>query len=334
MDGRFLEAPLGAGVYQIDAGTYHMDPAPEPSLSSTVAKVLIAETPLHAWTISPRLNPNWESVENKAFDIGRAAHRQVLGVGDGYEAIPDDLLGSNGAANTKAAREFIDDCRSRGVTPLKSDEVAMIGEIADKVGAALAEMGMSVDPSHSEVAMLARFDGVWNRCMFDNLPPGKTYALDLKTTAGSAHPDALAKTVVDRGYDISAAHYLRILKELTGEERTMRFVFVEKSPPFEVGVVELWSDGEMRPASDYEPDEALTGDWFADAEQKLSRARRQWRACLDRRQWPGYPRRVAQIAAPTWHRKASAAAHDFPAIEPKPNPSAAAKAAAMQFQAP
>jgi len=325
---------LGAGVYRLPADVYHSDPAPEPSLSSSVAKVLISETPLHAWTASPRLNPDWEPEVKKAFDIGTAAHRLVLGVGEDFEAIPDGMLSADGGIRTKEAKEFVADCRNRGVTPLKEAEVEAINHIARKVGAALREMNMPIDPDHSEVAMLAKFDGVWNRCMFDNLPPGKTYALDLKTTAGSVHPDALAKTVADRGYDISAAHYLRILKELTGEERTMRFVFVEKAPPFEVGVVELWSDGTMRPASDYEPDETLTGDWFADAEQKLRRARRQWRACLDSGEWPGYPRRVAQIAAPIWHRRNSAAAHGFPEIAPKPKPSEAARAASMQFQAP
>lgn len=337
MDGSLIHTEdqrLGAGVYHLPADVYHGDPAPEPSLSSSIAKVLISETPLHAWTASPRLNPQFEPEVKKAFDIGTAAHRLVLGVGDDFEAIPDGMLSSNGAASTKEAKEFITDCRARGVTPLKEAEVEVIHHIASKVGAALREMNMPIDPDHSEVAMLAQFDGVWNRCMFDNLPPGKTYALDLKTTAGSVHPDALAKTVADRGYDVSAAHYLRILKELTGEERTMRFVFVEKAPPFEVSVVELWSDGTMRPASDYKPDETLTEDWFADAEQKLGRARRQWRACLDSGEWPGYPRRVAQIAAPIWHRRNSAAAHGFPEIAPKPKPSEAARAASMQFQAP
>lgn len=324
---------LGAGVYHIPADVYHGDPAPEPSLSSTVAKKLIWQSPLHAWTACPRLNPDWEPENKKEFDIGRVAHRVVLGVGDDYVTIPDELLGADGAVRTKSAHEFIAEVRERGLTPLKEAEVEAIHHIACKVSAALREMNMPIDPDHSEVAMLAQFDGVWNRCMFDNLPLGKAYALDLKTTAGSVHPDALAKTVADRGYDISAAHYLRILNELTGEERTMRFVFVEKKPPFEVGVVELWSDGTMRPASDYDPDEMLTGDWFADSEQKLGRARRQWRACLDSGEWPGYPRRVAQIAAPIWHRKNSAAAHGFPEITPKPKPSEAARAASMQFQA-
>lgn len=335
MDCTFHNEPLGAGVYQIDASQYHSDPAPEPSLSSTVAKVLIRETPLHAWTISPRLNPDFEPVEKKAFDLGRAAHRVVLGCGDDYEAIPDEILASNGAASTKEAKAFIEDCRARGVTPLKESEVDAIGAMARKVNAILSEMGIALLPERSEVAAIAQVDGVWCRCMVDNAPADPRLPLyDLKTTAGSVHPDALAKTVADYGYDVQAAHYLRTWKEATGEDRRFRFIFVEKTAPFEVGVVELYADYAGRPASDYAGDEAFTGDWFADAEQKLARARRQWRACLDSGVWPGYPPRVALIGAPIWHRRNSASAQDFDPILPKAKPSAEAIAAAAKFQAP
>ena len=335
MDGTFLNEQIGAGIHQIDASQYHGDPCPEPSLSSTVAKVLIAQTPLHAWTISPRLNPEWEPINKKTFDIGRAAHRAVLGVGDDYEAIPESLLASNGAASTKAAKEFIEDCRARGVTPLKAEEVGQIRMIADRVRARLDAMGIVIDPQRSEVTALSVVDGIWCRCMVDNAPIDQSLPLyDLKTTAGSVHPDALARTVADYGYDVQAAHYLRTWKEATGEDRKFRFIFVEKTPPFEVGVIELYDDGLSRPASDYASDEPLSGDWFADAEQKLSRARKQWRACLDSGVWPGYPPRVALIGAPIWHRRNSASAQDFDPILPKSKPSADALAAAAKFQAP
>lgn len=335
MDGTFLSEPIGAGVHQIDASQYHGDPAPEPSLSSTIAKILIKETPLHAWTISPQLNPEWEPINKKTFDIGRAAHRAVLGVGDDYEAIPDELLSSDGGARSKAAKEFMDDCRARGVTPLKSSEVDQIGMIADRVRSRLDMMGIIIDPQRSEVAALSVVDGIWCRCMVDNAPLDPSLPLyDLKTTAGSVHPDALARTVADYGYDVQAAHYLRTWKEATGEDRKFRFIFVEKTPPFEVGVVELYADGLSRPANDYASDEMLTGDWFADAEQKLTRARMQWRACLDSGVWPGYPPRVALIGAPIWHRRNSASAQDFDPILPKSKPSADALAAAAKFQAP
>ena len=35
---------------------YHADPCPTPSLSSGIARVLWANTPMHAWFKHPRLN--------------------------------------------------------------------------------------------------------------------------------------------------------------------------------------------------------------------------------------------------------------------------------------
>lgn len=332
MDGQFLDQPISAGVYQIDASQYHNDPCPEPSLSSTLARILINETPRHAWTACSRLNPLFEPVEKKTFDVGRAAHEMILGIGGGYEAIPADMLATNGAASTKEAKAFIEDCRARGVTPLKEAELDAVRAMADAVFERLGEMGILLDQSRSEMAALAQVDGVWCRCMVDNAPADPRLPLyDLKTTAGSVHPEALTRTVADYGYDVQAAHYLRVWKEATGEGRRFRFIFVEKKAPHEVGVVELYADGTLRPASDYEADEPLTGDWFADAEQKLTRARRQWRECLDTGFWPGYPARVALIGAPIWHRKNAAIAHGYDPILPqKPGAEALARAAAWQ----
>lgn len=273
---------LGAGIYQLDADIYHRDPAPEPSLSSTVAKTLINQSPLHAWTISPRLNPNWEPDNRKAFDIGRAAHRQVLGVGDDFEAIPADLLGANGAASTKAAKEFIEDCRARGVTPLKEAEVDAIHAIAARVKAKLGLLDIHLDPAHSEVAALAQFDGVWNRCMIDNAPSDPRQPLyDLKTTV-DASPAQVERTIMNYGYQMQAQHYIDIWKATTGEERSFVFIFVEKEPPFEVTLARI-AYGTM-----------------VIAKKQIGRARELWRLCLDRGEWPGYPIGIMEVDLPEY----------------------------------
>jgi len=71
------------GVYpDISAEDYHADNfLPEPSLSSSIAKLLVTPggTPLHAWTESARLNPEFEREEKTMFDLGAAAHALLLG---------------------------------------------------------------------------------------------------------------------------------------------------------------------------------------------------------------------------------------------------------------
>ena len=48
------------GVYSLPDDAYHADPCPGPSLSSSVAKLMLDRSPLHAWHAHPRLNPNFE----------------------------------------------------------------------------------------------------------------------------------------------------------------------------------------------------------------------------------------------------------------------------------
>lgn len=302
------------GVLQLSAEEYHADKmCPEPSLSSTMAKTLINETPLDAWCDSARLNPNYEAPEDGDFDVGHAAHKLVLGAGSPFECIPSDLLASNGAASTKVAKEWIADARDRGVTPLTAKNYDAVHSYAEAVDAALKLQGITFDSARSELAAYAKIDDVWCRMQADNAPVGSPFIFDLKTTAGSVNPNELARVVANMGYAISAQHYQRVWKEATGEDRRMRFVFVSK-PKGEkkknrlpqVGIIELHNDGTLRPASDYEPDESFTGDWYADAEQKLARARRTFRQCLDTGVWPGYPARVALVGAPVWYRRESA----------------------------
>ena len=69
------------GLYDMPEADYHADPCPEPSLSSTLARLMVNRSPRHAWTASPRLNPDHEPVNKETFDVGRAAHAVLLGRG-------------------------------------------------------------------------------------------------------------------------------------------------------------------------------------------------------------------------------------------------------------
>jgi hypothetical protein len=275
-----IEAASGVtapGVYAMSETTYHSDPAPRASLSSTIAKTLLARTPQHAWLACPRLNPDWEPLNKKTFDIGRAAHREVLGSGADWVAIPTAMLAKNGAASTSAAKEFMEDARANGQTPLKADEALKIREIANKVKTRLTVMGINLAPERSEMAAFAELDGVWCRCLVDNAPTSPRVPLyDLKTTT-DANPEKIARTIMDYGYDVQAQHYREVWRAATGEDRPFRFIFVEKDPPYEVCVVEL------------------TGEDLAMAERRIRRAREIFRDCLATNDWPGYPLQVVQV---------------------------------------
>lgn len=273
---------LAPGVHQISGERYHADPAPEPSLSSTLAKTMLAQSPLHAWTACPRLNPAWEPVEKKTFDIGRAAHRAILGAGGDYVAIPEGILASNGAASTKEAKAFIEEARAAGITPLKATEVEQIHTMRKIAHDRLALMGIDLDPARSEQVAIAQMDQVWCRAMLDNVPLDARQPIYDFKTCESAHPEACQKAVINYGYDVQAEHYRQVWKAATGEDRAFRFIFQEKSAPFEVCVIELGDD-------------SLTM-----ARKKITRAREMWRICLRDDHWPGYPLGVHRIELPEW----------------------------------
>jgi len=305
------------GLYQISAAAYHSDVAVRPSLSSTLARKIHDNSALHAWTAHPRLNPDWEPTESKTFDIGRAAHRAVLGAGADYVEIPADLLSSNGAVGTKAAKAFVEECRAAGLTPLVGEEIQKITTMAEIVRRKLASMRITIDPARSELCAFAEIEGVWCRSMLDNAPlDPKEPIRDFKTTK-DASPEACIRAVMNFGYDMQAAFYQDAWEAATGERRRFQFIFQEKSPPYDVSVVELHDD---------EDDEA---DWMLDARHKCAEARRIWGECLRTGQWPGYPARVAVVGAPAFHRQKWA---DRAPIAPAPT--RAALSAARQMMAP
>lgn len=313
-----IETHLLHGVHHISAEKYHSDPCPQPSLSASLAKTLLVQSPLHAWTASPRLNPAFEPKESATFDIGRAAHRTVLGRGGDYVAYPEEILASNGAASTKEAKDWANEQRAEGRTPLKAETVDQIGTIAEAVREKMAAMRITLDPERSELTAVSHIDGIWCRAMIDNAPADARLPLyDLKTCE-DASTEAVVASVARYGYDVQAAHYLAVWKAATGEDRRFRFIFVEKSAPHEVSVVELY----RKPG-----DEA---DWFDHADAAARDARLIWRDCLKSGQWPGYPARVAVIGAPGWHTAKMEARATLRPREDKPDAETIAKAAAWQ----
>ncbi|WHZ35726.1 PD-(D/E)XK nuclease-like domain-containing protein [Sagittula sp. MA-2] len=321
---------LAPGVHaDIPDSRYHADTLAEaPSLSNSIAKELL-RSPLHAWTKHPRLNPDWEPDDRKTFDIGRAAHSAVLGRGAEYVAIPEKLLSSNGAASTKAAKEWIEEARDAGKTPLKAAEVDQVNRMAEKLRLRLAEYGITLDPARSEMTAIAEIDGVTCRCRVDNAPvkpmriPGvpmpRLVMIDFKTCE-DASPEAFRRAVENYGYDFQNAFYREVWEEASGEARDMLFVFQEKAAPQEVCVVHLLN----------EP--GHSGDFGEDARAKTAAARALWAECLSRNEWPGYPNGIVTLTARPFFRQAWQDKATI--LSETSKPTAAALRAAYRGQAP
>jgi hypothetical protein len=285
---------------------YHADPCPAPSLSSTLARALLKQSPRHAWTASPRLNPDHEPRHSEAFDIGHVAHAIVLGKGAAFDVI--DAPNWTG----KAAREARDDARARGRVPILAEQHERAQRMAYEAAGALADMRLDLGKLQREVCAFAEIDGIWCRAMLDAWDAKNHVIYDYKTCE-DASPDAALRSVCSYGYDLQAAHYQAVVKAITGQSPAFFFIFQEKAPPHEVSVISLCDDM---------GDEA---DFMAGARDDIARARAIWRDCLARDHWPGYPRVVATLGAPAWHTIRRAEAREKPS-------DAAMKAAAEMME--
>src|SRR5262252_7762054 len=87
--------PLGGkvtepGFYMMPAATYHRDPCPEPSLSNSIAKLLVYKSPEHGFHNHPRLNVGHRNGGDaqRIAEIGSVAHKLLLGAGAEIVEIP------------------------------------------------------------------------------------------------------------------------------------------------------------------------------------------------------------------------------------------------------
>jgi hypothetical protein len=256
-----------------------------PELSSTEARLILESPAKYRWKKDhpPLIAPS------KKFDVGSAVHANVLGTGYEVVVIPDDLLASNGAISTAAAKAFVEEVRAAGKIPMKSVDFEPIDAQAKAVLAHPGARQLFAQAGDAEVSVFADdpVTGVACRGRFDFLPtdfvlgaPSRV-AVDLKTAA-DASPDGFTKSIANYNYDVQRDWYLSILRWLTGEDAEMVFVVVEKEPPFLVGVYQLPTV------------------WTEMGAAKARRAREVFAESVTSGVWPGYGDTVQLLSPPTW----------------------------------
>ncbi len=277
-------ATLSPGIYDMPAGEYHRDPCPEPSLSSSIAKLICLSSPAHAREAHPRLNPAAVADEAEHFDIGTAAHAVLL---EGEAAVT--IIDAKDW-RTNAAKEARDAARATGRTPLLAkvwaDVQAMVKAAREQLDRHTDGGAKMFTGGKPEQTLIWQEDDVWCRARLDWLRPDQgpftQWAIDDLKSSGSAHPESWTRSMFNFGFDIQAAFYLRGLKNVTGEDATFLFAVIETAPPFALSVVGLGPSTMML------------------AEKKVLYAIETWRRCLHSGDWPGYPLRTCWTELPAW----------------------------------
>lgn len=271
------------GIYRdMASAEYFADPCPAPSLTQSICKILIDQSPLHARQAHPRLAKPMDGLEDepeaekydKAKAIGNGAHRIMLGRGKTLAVI--DAPNFKG----KAAQTDRDAAVQRGEEPIlrKHRLVAHAMTLAAKLQLQQIDGCERAFKDGDGEVVAACLDGdLWLRAMIDWITPDLREIWDYKTSGMSAAPWSTGKMMVNAGWDVQAAMIERILDTLDpagAGRRKFRFVCQENEPPFALTVNEL-------------SESALTM-----GRKRVQHAIDEWRRAINTGVWPAYPARI------------------------------------------
>lgn len=271
---------LPQGIHlNVAASSYFSDPAPEPSLTQSVAKILIERSPLHAWHAHPRLNPDYQHDDDRKFDVGNIAHSMMLGRGKDIVVLEgfDDW-------RKKAAQEAREEAAAAGKLAVLGKHYKRASQMVDAAREQLLLRGLSrfFRDGSGEVVTVWQEGDIWMRQMIDWLTPDGLEFVDLKTTDMSAAPHGIDRMMFNAGWSIQAAMAERGLDVLDPDNagrRKFYFVVQEAEHPYQLTVVQL-----------------TRGPMTLGAKQ-LDHAVNLWRQCMRTNRWPGYS---LDIVTPEW----------------------------------
>lgn len=256
----------------MSAHDYYADPCKEPSLTQSIAKILLERSPAHARLAHPRLSPVAEREPEDyvaARVIGTAAHKLLLK--RGRELVLADFLDWR----SKAAKEFRGEAETSDLIPILSHHY-------DRAEAMVAAARVQLDAigwteafrvGNAEQVIIAKDGPTWLRSLVDWFSC-TTLLYDFKTSGASLAPHLIGRKAEADGWHIQAAMQDRILDILDPHhagQRVFRFVAQENQPPYALVGVEL--------------DE----HWMCMGRKQVDAAVTVWRRCMASGEWPAYP---------------------------------------------
>lgn len=275
--------------YDTPAAVYHADPCEVPSLSASIAKLMIEGAAIHAKQAHPRLSAVVEESDpTRPKEIGTAAHKLILGRGGDVIVIDaNDYKKDEPKKDRKAIY-------ASGKCAILKPDAETAKAMAD---ATLIEIAGDPDlhgfmKAVPEVVVIAQDpSGAMLRIMIDNLELGDDYAViwDVKTGEQSAAPEGLGKRIDNMGMQIQAELYKHVLAlalpHLAGRI-TFRWLFVENEPPHLIVPTELDATG------------------CEIGRRQMLYAIALWNQCMQSDEWPGYKRKGIVVAEfPTYSER-------------------------------
>lgn len=265
-------------ILDMSEAEYHADPCVKASLSSSIAKMLLAKSPMHAHHIHPRLGGHAKETSD-ALDFGGIVHALTLGKGKGFEVLDVDAYRSN------ADKALRDAAIAKGLTPIKRKDYGVAERVAEALRNRLRLTG------ENEVTILWSTNAsdeagteIQCRSRIDNLTEENGFAVinEIKTTGIGADVDAMTRAVEPGGQDYCVQMFSQILAvekvcpQFQGRVK-YRWLFVETEAPYGIQAAEP------------------TGSMMALGAMRWGRAVNKWAQCIASGKWPGYPTEVARL---------------------------------------
>lgn len=214
-------------VYDMDDETYHADPVPGGSLSSTFARLLTTHVPAKAE--ARRAN----RVPTKAMNLGKAVHAHALGAGPDLIVWEFDGRTKEGKAERAAVADVLATEAAVAVTAKERDQILAMADVLKSH----PEIRSILAACQSEVSGFWTNGEVWMRARYDLL--GDVAAWDYKTTIDCTR-EGFTRSLGKYGYHQQSEFYqrgLRALGHAAGRE-AMQFICQETEPPYLVQIHE------------------------------------------------------------------------------------------------
>jgi len=212
-------------VHGMDDETYHADPVPGGSLSSTFARLLTKHVPAKAKAERDNRKPT------KSMNLGKAAHRLALGAGPRIIVWEHDGRTSAGKAERAAAAADLATEAAVAVTPAERDQIEGMAEAL----LAHPEVADILTTAQPEVSGFWQDGTVWCRSRYDLLADDA--AFDYKTCQDATRR-GFSRTMASYGYHQQADFYQRGLQAFghPARHKALRFICQETTAPYLVQI--------------------------------------------------------------------------------------------------
>jgi exodeoxyribonuclease VIII len=261
----------------VDAALYHS--VPNYYGSSQLKHAL--KTPLHFKTaVLDRAGVS--EAPSRAQQLGTCAHSAVLENNfNAFKTAPPEATDRR----TKAWKEAEAEAEAENRILLTREEAFQINRMhaafwINATVSTLMKRITSVEESffchdfETNIGMKARPDAL-----------GHNIIIDYKTSSRGVDADSFQKTIVDYGYDFSAAHYSSVIEQVTGMTCDFYWIVQETEAPFSIQV--------------YKASDAC----LQRAESTRKAALRTLGKSFITDKWPGYDEAVKEIDIPAWAAK-------------------------------